>query len=347
VTLVFRYVASEFLRSYLLVTLAMIALFDLIAFLAEAEDIGDARYTLVDALAVITYSTPALLVDLTPFVALLATLNALANLDGRSEVTALRVAGTSRAWFVGSTAAITAAFVVIMIGVEIVARPLHLEASLLKMYETARTGNPLEGKGFWTRSGDTIANVANLEDSRRPGRIRIYTLAENGRLASYERAESAEALASNRWRLDDVTRKRFEDGVPVALERVEHAEWSPVWGRAIDIYSLTVTSLSIADLRERPPDAHADRIELWHRLQLPLSTLAYAVLACAYSLGGRGRGGKSLRMAIGIAAALLLYLAGQLLVNGGILLGLPVPLVSLLPSFAVLVLARLLLLRAV
>jgi lipopolysaccharide export system permease protein len=348
-TQAFRYLGLELVRTYLLVTASLLVLFDLIAFLTEAEDVGDARYDLLDAIAVVLWSTPALLVDLAPFVALLATLSAFVNLDARAEITALRAAGVSRAWFIGSAALTALAFVLLVAGVERIARPLHLEASLIRLFETSKSGNPIEGGGFWTRVDRTVVNVTSLADVSRPSGIRIYTFGADGTLATYETAESA-AVGANQWQLHRVLRRTFAAAAPVAMERFERLQWAPVWKLDSDIYSVTVASLSIEQLMRRldagtgAPPAEAtgtsERVELVRRLVLPLSTVAYAVLAAAFALGGAVRGGKAVRMAIGIAAALLLYLAEQLVVNAGILAGLPIALVGLVPSLLVLALAR-------
>ena len=78
-TRAFRYLARELAKSYLIIALAMLVMFDLLAFLAESQDIGDAQYSALDAILVVLYGTPALLVDLSPFIALLATLNAMSS----------------------------------------------------------------------------------------------------------------------------------------------------------------------------------------------------------------------------------------------------------------------------
>src|SRR5215470_8778244 len=92
----YRYLARELAKSYALIAIAMVVLFDLLAFLNESQDIGDQHYTALDALLVVLYSTPALLVDpLSPFVGLLATMNAYERLNATSELIALRGAGVS------------------------------------------------------------------------------------------------------------------------------------------------------------------------------------------------------------------------------------------------------------
>ena len=348
-TIAFRHIARELISAYLIVAAALLALFDLITFLTEAEDIGEARYNVVDAFTVVIYSTPALLVDLSPFIALLATLNAFANLDSRSEITALRAAGVSRRWFVGSGAALALGFMLLVAGVETVARPLHLEARLLRMYETAKTGNPLKGSGFWMRAGDTIVNIAALESPSHPGAVRIYDFDANGLLTSYESAASADVRGNHRWQLNEVVKKTYAGAQPKAIERVAHEDWSPVWALPTDIYQLPLASLSVPDLLRRVEagEGHEpENRELWRRLLLPLSALSYAALAVAFALGAPLRGGKAVRMVAGIAVALLIYISEQLVINAGILAGLPIAWITPVPSLAVLGLAALLLGRA-
>ncbi len=185
----FGYLARETAKSYALLSAALLVLFDLLAFLTEAQDIGEANYTLRDALLVILMSTPALLVDLSPFVALLATLLAYDRLNATSELIALRAAGVSGTRLGLVAGGVAAGFMLVIAAVEVAARPLHLQASLLRMHETAPTGNPLRGGGFWIRSGETFVNVAALEDARRPSGIRVFTFSDDSRLTRYQRAD--------------------------------------------------------------------------------------------------------------------------------------------------------------
>lgn len=350
-----RYVMAELARNFAVVAAALVILFDLIGFLTEAEDIGDARYDLLDALIVVAYSSPALLVDLSPFIVMLGTLAAFANLDARCEVTALRAAGASRAWFLTTATMASALFMVLIAGVETVARPAHLEASLLRMYETAKTGNPLKETGFWARSGSTYVNVENIENAQRPTGIRIYDFDEAGTITSFRQAQSATVASAHAWQLERVTDKRYTGGAPSDMSTLESTPWTPIWPSENALYSLTVTSLSVLDLLgsseagvsdASDSTALAARVELWRRIALPIAAIAYTAFACAFALSLRGRGGKSLQLAIGAAAALLLYLTEQVTVNAGILAGVPVALVSILPSAVVIAVALALLRRA-
>jgi lipopolysaccharide export system permease protein len=349
----FRYLARELAKSYVLISIALLVLFDLLAFLTESQDIGDANYTLLDALLVVTYSTPVLLVDLSPFVALLATLHAYDRLNATSELIALRAAGVSGLRLSQVVAGVAAVFMIGIASVEIVARPLRLEASLLRIHETTPNGNLLRRSGFWIRTGGTYVNVAELQDSGGPGGIRIYGFNDDVRLASYLRASSAGVVDANKWHLENVWRKAYsETGAPAAPETYAEFDWKPTWDPSTRLYELPVASFTLAELRSRvasrPNDsagAQADLSELWRRLSLPLAAIAYALLATPFAMLANIRGGRSTRLAIGVALAFVVYIGQQVVSNAGILAGLSISVTSVVPPVLVLIFAVLLMRR--
>ena len=350
----FWYLARELTKSYAIIGIALIVLFDLLAFITESQDIGDAHYNVLDALLVILYSTPALLVDLSPFIALLGTLNAYDRLNATSELIALRAAGVSGMRLGGLAGAVAAAFMVLIGGVELAARPLRLEASLLRIHETTTTGNLLRGSGFWIRTGHTYINVAELQDAPGPSGIRMFGFTDDARLESYLRATSAEIVDTNHWRLENVWRKTYsaEDGAPGEPESLESMDWKPTWDRTTRLYDLPVASFTINELKTRVAHhanesvgAQAELSELWRRITLPLAAIAYALLAAPFALLSNIRGGRSGRLAIGAALAFLVYIGQQVVSNAGILAGLSISVTSTVPPLIVLVFALLLMRR--
>ncbi|HET6470691.1 MAG TPA: LptF/LptG family permease [Pseudomonadales bacterium] len=343
----YRYLARELAKSYALIGIAMVVLFDLLAFLNESQDIGEQQYTTLDALIVVAYSTPALFVDLSPFVGMLATLNAYERLNATSELIALRGAGVSGGRLAAVASLVAMLFMCFVAGVEYVARPLRLDAALLRIHETAAAGNLLRGSGFWIRSGQTFVNVSELAESEKPAEIRIVTFAPDAHLESYTRATSAEVVDATHWRLDNVWSKQYaDDGTPAAPDAAPTRPWQPPWDPSIRLYDLPVASFTIRDLMSRiahraneSVGAQTEAIELWRRLTLPLAGIAYALLAAPFALLTNVRGGRALRLAIGAVLALLVYVGQQLLSNAGILAGLPVPATAIVPTLLVFVLA--------
>jgi lipopolysaccharide export system permease protein len=349
----FRYLARELAKSYLIIGLAMLVMFDLLAFLAESQDIGDAQYTVLDAVLVVLYSTPALLVDLSPFIAMLATLNAYDRLNATSELIALRGAGVSGMRLGRVAGYVAVMFMLVIAGVEWTARPLRLEASLLRMHETARVGNLLRGSGFWIRTGTTFVNVAGLQDAGGPSGIRVFGFDDDAHLQTYLRATSADVVNATDWQLQNVWHKQYAaDGAPTVSETLATMHWQPTWDRSIKLYDLPVASFTLAELRTRVAHranesvgAQAEQIELWRRLTLPLSSIAFALLAAPFALLWHIRGGRSGRLALGAALAFFVYIGQQVATNAGILAGLSISVTSAVPPLIVLVLAVLLMRR--
>jgi len=344
---VYRYLARELAKSYALIGIAMIVLFDLLAFLNESQDIGDQHYSTLDALLVVAYGTPALFVDLSPFVGMLATLNAYDRLNATSELIALRGAGVSGGRLAAVASVVAVLFMCFVAGVEYVARPLRLDASLLRMHETAVTGNLLRGSGFWIRSDRTFVNVSELGEGEQPREIRVFAFTPEAHLQSYMRATTAAVVDRTHWQLENVWSKRYAgDGTPDVPQTTATMTWQPPWDPSIRLYDLPVATFTIGELAariaHRPNEsvgAQGEAIELWKRLTLPLAGVAYALLAAPFALLTNIRGGRALRLATGAVLALLVYTGAQVLSNAGILAGLPVAATAIVPPLLVFALA--------
>jgi lipopolysaccharide export system permease protein len=344
----FRYIARELSKNYALIGLALLVLFDLLAFLTEATDIGDYHYGVLDALLVVLYRTPALLVDLSPFIALLGTLNAYANLGATSELVVLRVAGVSAVKLGAVAAAVAGIFMVGMAAIELLARPLHLEASVLRMHQTAPTGDLLRRSGFWIRTGQTFVNVTSLEDPAQPTAIRMFRFGDDGQLEQYMRAGSATIVSPTEWQLSDVWRKSYDrDGAPAAIETIPTLRWQPTWDPTMRLYELPIASFTIAELIHRTNRSNdtTGAQELWRRIVLPLGAIAYALLAAPFAMTSGVRGGRPTRLALGAAFAFLIYIGGQVVTYVGILLGLPIAVTAAVTPLLVLIIAAVLMRR--
>jgi lipopolysaccharide export system permease protein len=348
----FGYLARELAKSYALIGVGLLILFDLLAFLTEAEDIGDGRYGVFDALLVVAYRTPTLLVDLSPFVALLATLNGYAALSATSELIALRAVGVSVLRLGACAGAVAAVFMLGIGAVEFIARPLYLDASMLRMQQTAPIGNQLRRSGFWIRVGTDIVNVATLERASQPSAISQFSFAADGRLVAYLHATSADIVAPTEWRLHDVWSKSYDEhGRPIGAERQVALTWHPPWDPSTRLYALSSSSFSLPELYRRVRSANdstaarTEKAEYWRRIALPLGAFAYALLAAPFAIRSSIRGGAAGRLALGAATAFVLYIAEQVTRNAGILAGIPIAATALVPPLLILILALLLMRR--
>lgn len=349
--LLVRQLALELARSFLIVAASLLVLFDLIAFLNEAEDIGNGNYGVANALTFVLLSSPARLIDLTPFVCLLGALLALSQFNRTSELTAVRTAGVSPTQIARITVLLTLGYVAPMAALDWTARPLLQDAILDRMHATTAAGNALRGGGFWTVNRETYVHVAEFDLAQRPKGIRVFEFDDAGRLTHYLAAAAADVLFSDRWKLRDVVEKTL---TPDRIETRVLAErdWIPVWGASRDMYALPNDSLSIEQLRERisyqqraEQSVETFEVELWTRMTLPLTGLVFALFAAPFALRPKPRGGMAGQLALGSVLALVIYLAQQLFVNASVLTGVPAALAVSLPIAAVLGAAWLLLRR--
>jgi lipopolysaccharide export system permease protein len=346
-----RYLVLELLKAFVLMGAALIVLFDLFSFLAEAEDIGDGTYEAGDALLVTLYTSPARFTDLVPFVGLLGTVYALSLLTASHEVVALRAAAVSPQRIAALCIAVATASGLLLLGGDQPGRALFAQASLLRMYETSATGKLIEESGFWIQNADTFVNIENLAQAGRPMGIRIFNFAPDGTLSSYLRATDAIPHSSDRWTLENVVEKERLRAAQIETRQAATLDWTPIWDPSVPMVELPVTGLGLAQiigLLASPaavtvaPKENLE-IELWKRVYLPMTAGAFALLGAASILRARPRHGVGAGLLVGLGLAFVVYIGGELLQNVGLLLGTPAWVTQLLPAVLVTALASMLL----
>ena len=87
-----RYLSISFLGGCVPVLLLLLSLFSFLALSEALEDVGEGAYELVDALLVVVYTLPALVVDLLPVTVLLGGLLGLGVLANNLELISMRAA---------------------------------------------------------------------------------------------------------------------------------------------------------------------------------------------------------------------------------------------------------------
>lgn len=338
-----RRLAAELARSYLIVGLAMLVLFDLIAFINEAQDIGEGNYRTLNALNYVLMTSPARLIDLTPFVCLLAALLGLSQFNRTSELTAVRAAGVSPHQIALVTLLLALGYLGPIAALDWTARSMYQDAALYRMHATSASGNALRGRGFWTVRHDTYVHVSEFDLSQRPKGIRVFEFDEHANLTRYISARYARVLSSDQWQLQDVQQKTITVGEKIRTETLAERPWTPIWDPTIDMYALPDSSLSLQQLLSRidyqddvNQSVTALKVELWNRIWLPVSGLIFTLLALPFALKPNPRGGMSGQIALGSMVALLIYLGQQLSINATVLAGLPPALAVAFSAVAVL-----------
>ena len=293
-----RYVLIQQMRS-LGVALAVIsALVMLIDFVEISRGVGsDAELPAWRILGLMLVKSPAVIVQLLPFVFLFGTLGAFIGLNRRSELIAMRAAGVSAWRFVLPAAA--AALLLGVLTVTVIG-PLAASGDGLFQRERARINGSVSGgaeqEAVWLREGEGDRQMvirAGRQD-RANARLLdvtffVYRTAPSGQRVFSERIDAASAsLSAGRWRLTEAlaaqTGQRAMQyatlDLPSALadeeafERFARPQSTSFWSLPGQIMRIEDAGFS----------STAYRLRLQQLLATPLMFAAMSILAAAFSL---------------------------------------------------------------
>jgi len=293
-----RYVLVQQLRSLGVALAVIAALVMLIDFVEISRGLGsDTDLSGVRVLGLMLLKSPAVIVQLLPFVFLFGTLSAFVGLNRRSELIAMRAAGVSAWRFVLPAAG--CALVLGIIAVTVIG-PLAASADGLFQRERQRIAGSvisLEApEAIWLREGQDQRQIVIRAARQDQANARlldvsffIYTTDEEGRRTFSERIDAASASLSNGfWRLTDArgaqTGQRAVRYATLdlpssladaeAFERFARPQSTPFWALPGQIQRISDAGFS----------STAYRLRLQQLLATPLMFAAMSILAAAFSL---------------------------------------------------------------
>ena len=294
-----RYVLIQQMRSLGVALAVIAALVMLIDFVEISRGVGsDAELPAWRILGLMLVKSPAVIVQLLPFVFLFGTLGAFIGLNRRSELIAMRAAGVSAWRFVLPAAA--AALVLGVLTVTAIG-PLAASGDGLFQRERARISGAVRGgieaqQAVWLREGEGDRQMvirAGRQD-RANARLLdvtffVYRTAPDGIRTFSERIDAATAsLSAGRWRLTDAQAAQTGQramryatlDLPSALadeeafERFARPQSTPFWSLPGQIQRIEDAGFS----------STAYRLRLQQLLATPLMFAAMSILAAAFSL---------------------------------------------------------------
>ena len=329
-----RYLALELARGYAIVALLLLALFSLLAFIDELQDVGDGSYGALEALRFVVMTTPSRILRLLPFMTLFGGALAIWQLARRSELVVLRAAGMSLSRVAAATM-LPSLLLLVAVPVlhEFVAPTLYANAIVSRDMAIGRE-DQLAADGFWSRRGATLIEVERLEYGRVPSGVRIYELGPEAGLERVLVAASADPDEAGNWRLADAQQRSYTEDGRVERSDVSGELWRPWWADTRQLRVPPVDSLSFTDLRGyiaylARTGQPTERWELayWRMWLAPLTALLTGLLAIPIALTStRDSGARHISLAL--AGGLGYYIFDQVLSNAGIVAGYPAPLVA-------------------
>jgi len=337
---------------YGIATGAVLALFFVFDLISASGSAGVGDFTVADAALVVLLTMPSRFVELSPVISLLGITYALGVLGHNRELVAARAVGVSSLGITLLVGISLLLLYLVVAGVELSGRSLYQKAVLYRALEITNRSDYLGDGGLWIADPGGMIRVGHYGASNTVSDIEIYDFAANRTLQRQIIARRLSIGADGTWRLHDGLVKRFQPE-HVETEPFEELVWQPQAHKSNVFFDFPVESLSLADLREqiherRLADESANTLELefWKRCLLPGAGLAFGLLAAAFGLRERTRGGLGMQLALGVLAALVLFLVHQVAVNALLAAGALPAVAVTLPVLTIGLIGGLLLLRA-
>jgi lipopolysaccharide export system permease protein len=324
-----RYLAVSLLRGYLPVLAIFLAVFSLIVFVEELDEVGKGRYTFWTASEFLLLTLPSRFVFLAPFVALLGSITALGGLANGRELIALQAGGISPSQIAWSVMKVGAVFIVVVGFLEeVVTPPLDQEAYFKRSMALSDSGAYKGKQGIWFREGRRFVRIHEIRYGGIPGGIDIFEFNEGGQMITYMHAEEADIMNPQKWILKNI-RKQVIQGFHVSSEHLVSLEWESLLKQK-EMRLLTLPSSSLAPselyayievLKQKKQNSLRYELSFWDKLFMPLNTGLMILAALPFVFGPLRTAAAGKRVFIGSMAGLGYYLMTEIFKHVGILFG--------------------------
>lgn len=342
-----RYIARNFLSGAGIVLLILLPLFAFLTLAAELDEVGKGTYTSFDALTVVGYSLPKLVLDLLPVTALLGVLVGLGAMANHRELIIINAFGVSArrtAWPV--VKAVLLAIVFVLFAQFYVVPKFELNAAEVRSKTTPGTNIVSNDREFWTRSGKQFIRVGEVSQHGVLRDLEIFELGENGELQELVQASRADVLHDGQWLLHDVSITDLRSA-QVTEEHLDSKMWqSFLSAQQTSALIVPVEAMAPSDLyahirlfEKNNLDTLRFRVLFWQQLSIPVSLVAMSLLGLPFLLGSVRSTPAGQRAAIGGSIGILFYLSEQTMGHLAILYDLNPAATALGPDVLLLVVA--------
>ena len=349
-----RFIALNFLIGASIVLMILVSLFGFLTLAEALEDVGKGTFTTFDALAIVGYTLPKIIIDLLPVTALLGVLIGLGAMANNREIIVMRASGLSVgqiAWpVVGVIIALTGVILLLQF---FVVPELELNAGRIRAKTSTQTTISSTDGESWTRSGNRFVRIGQVIQHGALRDVEIFELGEDGQLQEVMQASGVEILSNGQWLLQNVTVTNLRSD-EITDEHLGTKMWRSFLSAQqtsaliVPVEAMAPSALFryIRQLDENDLDTHRYRVILWQQLSIPIGLLAMALLGFPFLLGSGRNVSAGQRAAIGGCIGILFYLSEQMMGNVAVLYDLSPAPAALAPDVFLLVVALLALRRA-
>jgi lipopolysaccharide export system permease protein len=324
-----RYLAVSLLKGYLPVLAIFLAVFSLIVFVDELDEVGKGRYTFWNAGEFLLLTLPSRFVFLAPFVALLGSIMALGGLASGRELIAMQAGGISPYQIAWTVMKVGACFIVTVGFLEEAITPsLDQEAYFKRSMALSDSGAYKGEQGFWFREGKRFVRIHTIRYGEVPQGIDIFEFNDGRQLTSYIHAQEADIVNPQKWALKNV-KKQVIYGFDVSREHLEYLEWdSPLKQKEVRLLTLPASSLAPSELyqyievlKQKKQNILRYELSFWSKLFMPLNTGLMVLVAIPFVFGPLRMAPAGKRIFLGFLAGLGYYLMAEIFKHVGILFG--------------------------
>ena len=344
-----RYVALALLRGFALALVVLTLLISLGALVKELDDVGEGRYSVEDAVAVVGLTMPERMLDLVAVSALVGGIVGLGGLAAGHEILVMQTAGLSPLRF-ATIALKTSIPIILFIGAvsEYGMPPLSQEAARRKRIATRGPDAAITEHAIWFKDGNTIVRLGGVRDAHVLEDIQIFHFTSNDRLREVITAATGSIKNRDRWVLYDV--RHDTPTTPISTSTI-HEIPSPLSTSSLDLLTSPPELFSLTrlwrDTREGGPAAdNADlHRHLWRRLSRPFLMAAMLLLAMPFALSRTATSKLGMRLALGAVTGVLAHIGVEAVAYLGTLVRMDPVVVAVAPVILTLLAATALLLR--
>jgi lipopolysaccharide export system permease protein len=311
------YVGRVVLVTVLLTWAVLVGLDAVMALSGEIGDLGKGNYSFGHAVAGVLYTLPRRAYVMFPTAAVIGSLMGLGQLAASSELTALRALGLSRRRLSISVAVALGLLTGLMVVSGETLGPWGQQQSD-RLKTSARFGDVALDRyyGLWAREGNTFLYAQSGEERDDGGKkwlqlrdVRLYELAEDGRLASIAHVMTADHM-DGFWLLKNVRRVTFHER-SVTQQQVAGERWESELDTAVLSSSMTrARNLPTRELgqnidyrKRNGLDSREYEDLYWGRWFYALNVLALCLAAIPFAFGSLRSGGMGKRLFLGIVFA--------------------------------------------
>lgn len=323
-----NYITRSFLAGCVPVILLLMSLFSFLALSEELEDVGDGSYEIADALLVVAFGLPTLIVDLLPVTVLLGGLLGLGALANNLEFISMRAAAISPVRIAVPIVKLSTVLIAVVILLQSLVIPrVEYSAARLRaktLMEPDRAGlsgqrAPGVENEFWTRTSGQFIRIDSVQPDRSLAGVEIYQFDVQGNLSKTLQTPTAELLQDNTWLLHRVRETQIGD----AQSQTQYRD-TLLWDALLSeeqtrtlitpVRSLAPTDLwkSIQRLEDNNLNSESQRVVFWTQMSIPVGMLGMALLALPFLMGSTRSVPVGKRIAMGGLVGISYYLVQQI-----------------------------------